>query len=86
MPEHAPRVERIDDAVVPQAGGRVVGAALVLVLREDRRLEFLLLLGRHRLVLGLVGLEPHGSRVDAACSPPMTEMRAFGHIQSWRGE
>jgi hypothetical protein len=22
----------------------------------------------------------------AACSPPITEMRAFGHIQSWRGE
>ena len=22
----------------------------------------------------------------AACSPPMTEILAFGHIQSWRGE
>src|SRR6185312_6819929 len=25
-------------------------------------------------------------RTVAACSPPMTEIRAFGHIQSWRGE
>ena len=25
------------------------------------------------------------SSVEAACSPPITEMRAFGHIHSWRG-
>src|SRR4051794_6383190 len=33
--EHASRVERVDDAVVPQARGRVVRVALRLVLRAD---------------------------------------------------
>ena len=35
--EHAARVERVDDAVVPQARGRVVRVALLLVLRADLR-------------------------------------------------
>src|SRR5205823_5110189 len=33
--EHAPRVERVDDPVVPEACGRVVRVALRLVLRAD---------------------------------------------------
>src|SRR5215212_4334218 len=44
--EHAARVGRVDDAVVPETGAGVVGMALVLVLLEQRRLEGPLLLGR----------------------------------------
>src|SRR5262249_30869622 len=33
--EHASGVERVDDPVVPQPRGRVVGVALLLVLRTD---------------------------------------------------
>src|SRR5690242_7981533 len=43
-PEHAARVGGVDDAVVPQACARVIGMALALVLRADRRLERLLVL------------------------------------------
>src|SRR5688500_13372202 len=35
--EQAPRVERIDDSVVPQARARIVGMPLQLVLLADRR-------------------------------------------------
>ena len=53
--------------------------ALALVLLADRRLE--------RLLLGALASPParfSWSRLTvastlAACSPPMTEMRAFGH-------
>src|SRR4051812_2596731 len=41
-PEHLAGLERVDDAVVPQPRGRVVGVALLLVLRADRGLEALL--------------------------------------------
>src|SRR5437763_1483785 len=34
-PEHVARVDRIDDAVVPQARAPVVGARLLFVLGED---------------------------------------------------
>ena len=44
--EHAARLRRIDDAVVPQPRGGVVRMALRLVLRADRRLERLLFLRR----------------------------------------
>src|SRR5947209_13855123 len=37
-------VARVDDAVVPQAGGRVIGVALAVVLVPDRLLEGLFLL------------------------------------------
>src|SRR5438132_30208 len=39
--ENGPRLERVDDAVVPQAGGRVIGRALRLVLLADPLLEAL---------------------------------------------
>src|SRR5277367_2349121 len=37
--QHAPLVDRIDDAVVPKSRGGVVGIALAFVLRADRRFE-----------------------------------------------
>ena len=37
--QDAPRVERVDDPVVPESGGREVWRALALVRLEDRRLE-----------------------------------------------
>src|SRR4051812_30944477 len=37
--QHVPRLDRVDDAVVPQAGGGVVWVALVLVALADRGLE-----------------------------------------------
>ena len=67
--EHTPGVERVDDAVVPESCSRVVGVPLGLVGRAD---------------LVRVGVPTIDSTV-AACSPPITEIRAFGHIQSCRG-
>src|SRR5207248_5337759 len=44
-------VERVDDAVVEEAGRRVVGVALAVVLVADRLLEGLFLLGRGEAAL-----------------------------------
>ena len=53
--------------------------------------------GSYRSIVGALNaacssgesVSPRSSRTcsstDAACSPPITLMRAFGHIQSWRG-
>src|SRR6266568_4800038 len=46
--EHGSGVLRVDHAVVPQPGGRVVRAALFLVLLPDRLLERLFVVGRPR--------------------------------------
>src|SRR5262245_11598286 len=48
--QHSACLRRIDDAVIPQAGGAVIGVALFLILGEDRCLELLLFLRRHGLV------------------------------------
>src|SRR6185312_15184710 len=53
---------RIDDAVIPQAGGRIVGVALVLVLLADGRLERLLLIRRPRLTGRGQLLTAHGGQ------------------------
>src|SRR2546427_336266 len=50
--EDVARLERIDDAVVPQPRGGIGGVRLLLVLGEDRRRERRLRLGRQRLALG----------------------------------
>jgi hypothetical protein len=42
--QHAARVGRVDDTVVPQAGGGEIRMALLLVLAPDRRLEGLFVL------------------------------------------
>ena len=63
-------VDRIDDPVVPEARGRVVRASLAVVLRAD-----------------LVGIGAPDRREDGGgLLASITEMRAFGHIHSWRGE
>ena len=77
--EDSPGVERIDDPVVPQPGGRVVGGALALVLGQDRRLEGVALL------IGLRGRRAPWTGPWPPVAPPITLMRAFGHIHSWRG-
>src|SRR5690606_30264548 len=51
--EHHARLRRIDDAVVPRAGRRVIGMTLLFVLFEDRGHERLLLLGGPNLALFL---------------------------------
>src|SRR3954470_17700940 len=51
--EHGAGLGGVDDAVVPEAGGGVVGVALGLVLVADRLLERLLLLGRPLIATGL---------------------------------
>src|SRR5262245_10683063 len=38
-PQHSARVGRIDDAVIPDAGRRIIGMALAFVLLADWRLE-----------------------------------------------
>src|SRR3954471_21419297 len=58
-PENAAGFGRQDDPVVPQARGGVVGAALRLVARPDRRLEVLLLLGAPGLALRLDVVAAH---------------------------
>src|SRR5690606_6908965 len=68
--KHAARVGRVDDAVVPQARGRVPGAALGLVLLADRGLERVLLLRAPAAAAGLdaVALDrgQHAGRLLAA--------------------
>src|SRR3954465_1135600 len=58
--EHGAGLRRVDDAVVPEAGGGVVRVALVFVLVADRRLERLFLLGRPLLAAGLEPVAAHG--------------------------
>src|SRR5882672_4146575 len=79
--EQAPRVERVDHAVVPEARARVVGMALALVLLADRLLELLFL-----LLGGEVALDrgEHAGRLlaahdgDARCRPHPEEARPVG--------
>src|SRR3954470_16129503 len=61
-PEHGAGLRWIDHAVVPEAGGGVVGMALLLVLLADRRLERLFLLGRPVLAAGLETVAAHGGQ------------------------
>src|SRR3954467_9979117 len=58
--EDAARVRRVDDAIVPEARGGVIGVALALVLLADRRLELLLLVLRPGALLRLDAVAPHG--------------------------
>ena len=86
--EHPPGVERVDDAVVPEPCGRVVGAALLLVLLADRLAERLLVLGRPlepaRLELVAVDRGEHRRRLlaahdrDARVGPHPEEARRVG--------
>ena len=76
---------RVDDAVVPEPRRRVIGTALLLILRADRRLELFFLLGAPGFTPCRDGIAADLARTLAACSPPITEMRAFGHIQRKRG-
>src|SRR5688572_12305556 len=86
--EDAARVGGVDDAVVPEAGGRVVGVALALVLLADRRLESFLVVLRPlpALRLDAVTLDgrEHGSGLlaahhrDARVGPRPEEARIEG--------
>src|SRR4029077_1066919 len=58
--EHAPCIDRIDDAVVPEARRRVVRMALALVLLADRRLERVFLFLRPGLAGCLDAVAAHG--------------------------
>src|SRR5690606_29032624 len=57
--KHAPRVGRVDDAVVPQAGGGIPWAALGFVLLADRGLERVLFLGAPAAAAGLDAVALH---------------------------
>src|SRR5581483_4431320 len=86
--EHAPGLGGIDHAVVPEPGARVIGMALLLVLRADRRLEAGFVLGAPALALGLEVVAPdlrqHRGRLlaahhrDARIGPHEDEARAVG--------
>src|SRR5574343_487131 len=86
--EHAAGVGRIDDAVVPEAGGGVVGVALGLVLLADRRLEGFFLFGAPGLAAGFEAIAldggEHAGRLfaahhrDAGIRPHPQETRAVG--------
>src|SRR5262249_59362300 len=59
QPEHAPRIGRIDDAVVPEPRRRVVWMALALVLLADRRLECVFFFAAPRLAGRLETIAAH---------------------------
>jgi hypothetical protein len=48
-------------------------------------LNALLVLGAPRAALRLDAVAAHGREHVAACSPPITEIRALGHIHRKRG-
>ena len=79
-------VGRIDDTVIPQACARVARVPLALILVEERLLEAPPLRRRtsSRPSIRFRRASPWRGLL-AACSPPITEMRAFGHIQRNRG-
>ena len=84
--EHVARVGRIDDAVVPEPRGGVERARLLVVLARIGAVSA-------ASSSGDIGVSPRArscSRltersVAAACSPPITEMRAFGQVKRRRG-
>ena len=86
--QHGAGIGGIDDAVVPDAGGRVIGMALPLVLLADRRLERLLVGRAPVAALGLGRLlaqQPqNGSSLlaahdrDARIRPHPEEARGVG--------
>src|SRR4029077_10798254 len=51
--EHGAGVDRVDDAVVPDARAGIIGMALTLVLLADRRLERFVIRGAPASALGL---------------------------------
>ena len=59
--------------------------ALSIVLLDDQFPEGRFVLLAPILTATLEIIAPHGARTLAACSPPITEIRAFGHIQTNRG-
>ena len=64
---------------------RVVRRALVLVLVADRLLERLLVLGGPLPPRASMPSRRTVASTEAACSPPITEIRALGHIHRNRG-
>ena len=61
----------------------IAGTARELRGRQSRLVLGHLLLARGRRVRRDALID--ALRTDAACSPPITEIRAFGHIQRKRG-
>ena len=72
-------------SIVPEARGGVVRRPLALVLLEDRLADGLFLLARSVFPSRASWSRLTVVSTPAACSPPITEMRAFGHIHSSRG-
>src|SRR5258707_10889427 len=60
--EHGARIGWVDDAVIPQARGAVVGVAFGLVFGQDRRLELLLLGGGPRRATSSPAFLSHGEQ------------------------
>jgi hypothetical protein len=86
--QRTPRLRRVEDAVVPDARGGVVGMALSFVLLTDRRLEFLLvffapLLARDFHAVALDGGQHRGRlfpahHTDTRVRPHPEHARAVG--------
>src|ERR1051326_8968717 len=57
--QHMPCFGGVDDAVIPEAGAGVIGMPLRFVLRADRRLEFVLLLGAPLRAARAHAVAPH---------------------------
>src|SRR5450830_1096313 len=86
--QHAAGVGGVDHAVVPQAGGGVVGVALVFVLLTDRGLEGFFFVSAPLAALGLDAVTLDGGQhagrllaahdADAGVGPHPQEARAVG--------
>src|SRR6186713_1801730 len=61
-PEHAARVQRIDNAIVPQTGRRVIRVSLAFVLRTNLRHKRLLVGLRPILAADLRAVAPNGGQ------------------------
>ncbi len=76
---------RRNDAVVPQARGAVVGMAFALVSLEHGALKAASSSALHDLPSASILSRRTVARTLAACTPPMTETRALGHVNMKRG-
>jgi hypothetical protein len=83
--QHAPGLAGIDDAVVPQPRGGVIGMPLGSYCA---RIGALNASSSSALQVSPAPryCRAHVASTLAACSPPITEMRAFGHMNRKRGE
>src|SRR5580765_1603773 len=87
MPNFVSRIGAFSAAEIPSASTRLVSSGSMIPSSQSRAVEWYGFPSCSYLArISSGSASPTIVRTVAACSPPMTEIRAFGHIQSWRGE